>query len=41
MLLLFPLSLLQSYLRFVIVSKPDFKFEQNPIMDSGDIGRAH
>ena len=33
---------LRSYLRFVIVvSKQDFKFEQNPFMDSGDIGRAH
>ena len=32
---------LRSYLRFVIVvSKQDFKFEQNPFMDSGDIGCA-
>ena len=33
---------LRSYLQFAIdISKHDFKFEQYPFMDSGDIGRAH
>ena len=33
---------LRSYFRFVIVvTNQDFKFEKNPFMDSGDIGRAH
>ena len=33
---------LWSYLRFVVVvSKQEFKFEQNTFMDSGDIGRAY